>query len=130
MNNKKNKIVNFMTFLLMLKAAALPFLKTAQFVKNDIVRSVKHDAKIAIAMSLIVFLIFVLGVLTWISLGAGIIIYAIYGTGPVLTAWFYILLFELFSILSFSLLVAVLKNMLKTPESIDRAEELLNIKQK
>ncbi len=119
-----------LAFLLfsILKASILPFLKTARFVKEDIVDSARHDAKLAIAMSFLTLLIFVLGVLLWITIGAGLVIWLVAGSGAVLTAWAYILLFEFLTIFALALLILLAKSHLKIPESIKRAEKLLKLK--
>ncbi len=137
MNNKNNDrgrntapaLVAALFFVLgFLKSSLLPMLSTAKFVKNDILGSAKHDAKIFAVISFLLILSVVLGVLLWITLAAGLVIWAIAGTGPVLLAWAYIFAFEFVTLIILALTMALLKSKLKVPESLDRAEKLLKIK--
>jgi len=122
-------LLTLMAFVFMfIKSSLMPFARTAKFVKNDILGSAKHDAKIVAAISFMMILSFVLGVILWITLGAGLAVWAIAGTGPALLAWAYIVAFELATLIILGLSMALLKNKLKTPESLERAEELLKLK--
>ncbi len=132
MSNNYNKNKTFLAFLLFvlsfIKASLLPMLSTAKFVKNDLVNSARHDAKIVVAISLMLILSVVFGVFLWITLAAGLVIWVIAGMGPVLLAWAYIFAFEFITLLILGLTMALLKNKLKTPESVERAEKLLKLK--
>ncbi len=130
-NNKfsKEKILSFLSSVFALvKGGLIPFASTARFVKDDIGQSVKHDIKIALFISLSGVVMFVLGILLWVTLGAGLVIYLLSGTGAVFYAWLYILIFQIGTILILALLIAILKGRLKTPESVQRAEKLLRLK--
>ncbi len=134
MERKTNKGDNSPLFALLafvfmfIKSSLLPFVSTAKFVKNDILGSAKHDAKIVVIISFMLILSVVLGVLLWITLGAGLVIWAIAGSGPTLLAWAYILGFEFVTLVILGLAMALLKSKLKTPESLERAEKLLKLK--
>jgi len=124
--DKKQKILPMVLFLLgLLKPVVLPFWGSAKFIKNDLYRSVKHDVKIAAFIAFASVVIMVLSIFLWITLGAGLIIYLVAGTGAVLSAWLYILLFEVGTIVFLAVGILLAKHFTKTPEAVERAKELI-----
>jgi len=126
--NSKALVPIFMSALGLLKTVVLPFWGGAKFVKNDLYRSVKHDVKIAAFIAFASVVIVVMSILIWITIGAGIVIYLISGTGAILSAWLYILLFEIGTVVVLSIGIAISKHLAKTPEAVERAKELLGDK--
>ncbi len=114
--------------LYVIKNIFFPFKNTLFFVKDELAQSAKHDFKLLTVSVALAVLVVVLSVVTWITLGAGLVIWLVAGAGPVLTSWFYVLLFELATIIVFATIIAVLNKSLKTPETLNRASKLLKLK--
>ncbi len=122
---QNNKLALIAFALYIIKTILVPLKSNLSFVAKDLSGSIKKDSYKAIVIVLSSVFIFFLAVIFWVSLGAGLIIYLLSGSGAVLQIWGYVLLFELLSVFALALLVFLLKRSFRTKEAIERARKLL-----
>ncbi len=129
-NRNNNSVLNKISLLAiafaLLKRSFLPFARSGKFVAEDILNTAKKDSIKMFMISMLALTMAVLSILIWISLGAGIIVYFLFPNA--LSAWLYLLLFELLTLLLLIVLIWLLKKSMRLPESIERAKKLFNLK--